>query len=230
MPAMDTLPSPLLFPPLADGSQFAKVRLIDPAHAERATVEAYIAAIYRDRFAARIHRFMPCLLAFYNADGGLRAAAGVRLARGQDLFVEQYLAAAAECCIAERLGRGIDRANLAEVGGFAAEHPGDAREIIVYLTRWLHAAGVRFVLFAATRQLRNALSRLRLQPMLLAEARAEQLNRQDQDWGRYYATEPQVLCGDVAAGLAFLNRQASALQQPSDAAGLVPAMAWTPCP
>ncbi len=45
--------------------------------------------------------------------------------------------------------------------------------------------------------------------MVLAPALQSRLRDDDTDWGSYYATQPQVVCGDVAAGHAFLlERQA----------------------
>lgn len=196
--------------------RFHTAGLIDPGHAQRAEVEAFIAGIYAERYGARLRNFLPCLLTFRDVDGVLQAAVGVRRGQHGPLFVEQYLDHPAEAAIRLRLGRPVRRDELVEVGGFASRSPGDAREVIVQLTGLLHRAGVRWVLFVATRQLRNAFDRLRLSTDLLADARSEQLQGDASDWGTYYDAQPQVLFGDIAAGHAFLHRDlvADASMQP----------------
>jgi hypothetical protein len=83
--------------------------------------------------------------------------------------------------------------------------PGDARRLILGLTRGLHEAGQRWVLFTATRQLRNAFARMGLQPTSLGPARPTRLHASATDWGRYYDADPVLLCGDIAAGVAYLD-------------------------
>lgn len=49
--------------------------------------------------------------------------------------------------------------------------------------------------------------------MGLAAAVQSRLRDDDTDWGSYYATQPQVVCGDVAAGHAFLLERQALRQQ-----------------
>lgn len=172
---------------------------------DRAEAEAFVAAVYRDRHGATLREFMPWLLAFRDDRGALLAVVGLRLAAGAPLFVEQYLDMPAERAVAGALSRAVDRASMVEVGGLAARRPGDARRLILCLTRGLDAAGLRWVLFAATLQLRNAFDRLGLRPVALAPARPERLRPAATDWGRYYDSQPMLLCGDIAAGASFLG-------------------------
>lgn len=195
-------------PTIAPGAstRFHTSSLIEAGHPERAEVEAFIAQVYADRYGANLHSFLPRLLAFRDGDGVLQAAVGLRRGQEGSLFVEQYLDAPAETSLRARLGRAVRRDELVEVGSFASRSPGDAREVIVLITDLLHRAGVRWVLFAATRQLRNAFDRLRLATVVLAEARSERLQDAAAQWGTYYDAQPQVLFGDIAAGHAFLHR------------------------
>lgn len=171
----------------------------------RAEAEAFLAAIYRERFGATLREFMPWLLGFADATGALRAVVGLRPARGRALFVEQYLDAPAERAVSMALGRTVSRDSLIEVGSLAALRAGDARRLILSLTRGLHEAGQRWVLFTATRQLRNAFERMGLQPTALGPARPTRLHAAATDWGRYYDADPVLLCGDIAAGAAYLD-------------------------
>jgi hypothetical protein len=191
-------------------TRFHAATMIEAGHPDRAEVEAFIAQVYAERYGACLQSFLPRLLAFRDRAGRLQAAVGLR--RGQEgaLFVEQYLDLPAEAAIHGRLGRPVLRSELVEVGSFASRSPGDAREVIVLITDLLHQAGVRWVLFAATRQLRNAFDRLRLATVVLADARSDRLQGDPAQWGSYYEAQPQVLFGDLASGHAFLHRAPAA--------------------
>lgn len=200
-------PMPRLLPRVGPSRRFHSSTLVEAGHPDRAEVEAFIAEVYAERYGACLVSFLPRLLAFRDADGVLQAAVGLRCGSEGPLFVEQYLDAPAEACLSDRLSRPVSRGELVEVGSFASRSPGDAREVIVRITELLHAAGMRWVLFAATRQLRNAFDRLRLATVVLADARSDRLTEDAGQWGRYYESQPQLLFGDIAAGHAFLQRE-----------------------
>lgn len=190
--------------------QIASVARIDADDPGRAEVEHFIADIYLRHHGARLRGFLPQLLAYRDGEGMLQAALGLRMAAEGRLFVEQYLDGPVERVLA---GRGIatpHRQAIAEVGNFAARSPGAAREMILHATWMLDAARVAWVLFTATRQLRNAFDRLHLAPVDLVQAQRERLHDDGTDWGDYYATQPRVMCGNVAAGRAFLQRRLDA--------------------
>lgn len=178
--------------------------LIEPDDPRRAETEAFIAHVYRARYGAELHQFLPHLLAFRNAAGGLHAAVGLRCGSEGPLFVERYLDTSAERAIATIVGGDVPRTRLVEVGNFAALSAGDSRAVILALTHRLHAAGFRWVLFAATRQLRNAFDRLHLGTVELADATAARAADDGNDWGRYYQSQPKLMFGDIAAGHAYL--------------------------
>lgn len=191
-------------PPGAPG--FASVASVDVAHPDRGAVEAFIAEVYKRRYGARLSAFLPRLLACRNADGHIVAAVGWRDGSEGALFLEQYLDLPAEQLLAARTGVAIARRTLAEVGNLAALDAGASRALIAHATRVLHAHGTRWVVFTATRQLRNAFHRLRLVPTELAPARPERLQGAAAEWGNYYRAHPHVVYGDVAAAHAFLVR------------------------
>ncbi len=185
---------------------FSNGALIGIDDARRDETEAFIAQVYRARYGAELTRFLPDLLAFHNVAGGLQAAIGLRRGSEGPLFVEQYLDSSAETAIGTITGRPVMRDQMVEVGNFGALTAGDARELILHLTCWLHAAGFRWVLFAATRQLRNAFDRLHLATVELADASASRLTDDHNQWGRYYDAQPKLMFGDIAAGYAYLQR------------------------
>ncbi|WP_069960072.1 thermostable hemolysin [Xanthomonas oryzae] len=188
---------------------FASASLIEVGHPRRQEVEHFIAAVYLRRYGAQLRRFLPQFLVYRDADGELMAAVGMRLGSAGGLFVEQYLDESAESALAACMAVPVARSGLAEVGNFAAISSGSARALIPQMTHALHNVGVRWVLFGATRGLRNTFNRLQLGTVGLVPAVQSRLRDDDTDWGSYYATQPQVVCGDVAAGHAFLlERQA----------------------
>lgn len=202
---------------------FAGGLLIEPHDPRRADTEAFIAQAYRSRYGAELSSFLPHLLAYHGEADELHAAVGLRCGTEGGLFVEQYLDVPAEQAIATAIGRPVGRAELVEVGNFGAVSAGHARALIVNMTHRLHSAGFRWVLFVATRQLRNAFDRLHLATIELAEARAERLAGDHRHWGSYYDAQPRLMFGDIAAGHAYLLRS----QDPGEASSSV--QAFSPC-
>lgn len=186
---------------------------------ERSDIETFIAACYRTRFDASLRSFMPHLLAFRDRAGMLRAAAGLRFARDGDLFAERYLDQPVQQTI-HALGHPQSaRDAIVEVGNFAALDAGDARRTILALTPWLHGQGARWVVFVATRQLRNAFARIGLEPIAIGHAVHARVAGDGNDWGRYYDHAPEVLIGDLAAGVRFLASETPSMAR---AAPLLP--------
>lgn len=185
-----------------------RIERVEPDHPDRAEAEAFIASIYRERYGAELRGFLPHLIVFRDDAHAIRAVVGLRYAREGRLFVERYLDADAETEIARAQRAPVPRERVVEVGNFASRTPGDAREVIVRLTGVLHAEGLRWVLFAATRQLRNTFDRLQLQTVPLAPADPARVQDGDNHWGRYYDAKPMVLSGDLASGYAYLQRRA----------------------
>ncbi|MFC5527081.1 thermostable hemolysin [Rhodanobacter ginsengisoli] len=192
-------------PLLAELKEPIHTRVLDQGHPERAVVQAFIHRVFALRFRADVQSFYPTLLSFRDAQRQ-RAAVGMRDGQGGRLFAEQYLGAAAEQLIGERLGRTIARENLVEVGNLALESPGDTRWAIAASTLFLHALGYRWVLFTATRTLINAFQRLGLQPLPLAAARPLLLDDRGEHWGDYYQAGPVVCAGDIDSGYQKLRR------------------------
>lgn len=190
--------------PAAQHASRLQALLLTEHDPRRARVEQFIAQRYSEAYGAKLGAFLPQLLALETEEGRLRAALGFRVASAGRLFVEDYLDAPAEQCVAQALGREVKRETLVEVGNLAAD-PGLGRAVVLCMTRFLAEQGFRHVLFAATGTLRASFGRLGLSPVALAPARAERLRDQRSDWGSYYRTQPVVLCGDLGDGLKLLK-------------------------
>lgn len=180
-----TARSSLSFPAIAD---------------ERAALERFIAERFRAVHGARIRHFCAHLLGVRDALGSLQAAAGYTPAASGRLFLEQYLDRPVEELLAVAAGKPVARGRVAEVGNLAAA-PGMGRMLIPAIGRHLHGLGYRWVVFTATRELRNALRRLRLEPLRLAPALPARLPDAGAAWGSYYTHDPAVMGGRIASCL-----------------------------
>jgi len=185
---------------------------VDATDPRRATLETMVAAAFHKAYGARIESFYPDLLGFSGRDG-LQAVVGYRDGNSQTLFSEQYLDAPVEYVMAQHLQQDVMRHQVAEVGNLALDRPGQARWVIAATTAFLHAAGYRWVLFTAIRNLVNGFGRLGLRPIPLAIADPLRLPDGGTQWGNYYGAKPVVCAGDIGAGLRQIRSRFS-MQQP----------------
>ena len=170
-------------------------------HPLRASIEEFIAVRYRQAYGARVTHFHPYLLGVRDAIGGWRAGAGYAPALTGALFVEQYLDQRVEQTLAAVLGRPVARSDIVEVGNLAAVTAGMGRVLVPRLAQHLHRLGYRWVVFTATRALRNSFLRLGLRPLRLASADPARLTDRGASWGEYYAHDPAVMAGRIALGM-----------------------------
>jgi hypothetical protein len=168
---------------------------------QRAALERFIAERFRRVHGARISHFCAHLLGVRDALGRWQAGAGYTPAASGKLFLEHYLDRPVEELLAGAAGQRVARERVAEVGNLAAAAPGMGRALLPALGRHLHHLGYRWVVFTATRELRNALRRLHLAPLLLAPALPARLPDGGAAWGSYYAHDPAIMGGRLAACL-----------------------------
>lgn len=170
----------------------------------RNAVELFIRERFLEQHGAHIQYFMPCLLALVDSAGTLRGAVGLRNAASGPLFLERYLECPIEQLITQKQpsgsGRVLDRNQIVEVGNLGTLAPGCARLLIVALTDLLVAQGFRWISFTGTPLLINSFQRLGLNPLPVGEARAECLGAEGTAWGSYFASNPQVMIGDIMGG------------------------------
>ncbi|SDS75947.1 thermostable hemolysin [Pseudomonas oryzae] len=184
----------------AGGELALHLAMQEPCTKRRKQLENFIGSRFAEQYGARVRHFMPCLLGLYDDAQQLQAALGVRCGQQGALFLEHYLDAPVEQCIAELAGGAQpSRGRIAEVGNLAAIGAGHARLLIVALTDLLASAGFRWVAFTGTPVLLNSFQRLGLSLLHLGAADGRRLGDELADWGSYYATQPQVMVGDVLA-------------------------------
>jgi len=171
----------------------------------RLAVETFIGKGYAAAFGATLTSFMPRLFALHSSTGELVASLGMRPA-SHPLFLERYLDHPIEVMLSDALGISVQRREIVEVGHFAGTGAGAARAVIKQMTASLFHEGFKWVAFTGTAGLRNAFSRLGLNPLDLAPADPMRLNRSERLlWGSYYKEMPRVQFGDITAGFEVLE-------------------------
>jgi hypothetical protein len=180
--------------------------------AGRRALEACIADKFARQYGAKIEQFFPFLLSL-NVVGQLGAAAGLRLARQSDLFLEQYLDVPVEQAVSKVFRTPVDRAQIVEIGNLASAAPGSAALLFGLLPAILHEAGIRWVVCTATPQVQAMLEKLKFPSQTICAADPEVLGNKKTDWGSYYSNCPDVIVGDVqlAVTCAATNRAVGAL-------------------
>jgi len=183
-----------------------RIDIIDEGAPTRATAEGFIHAQYARAYEADVQHFLPRLMCLHDESGHLRGALGFRRARGEQLFLENYLDVPVERALHGVTHQAIERFSLVEVGNLAVASAGGARWLIVALTSYLKAAGYDWAVFTAVTALRNAFERLGVQLAALAPATATRLSEAERvRWGRYYDTRPHVVAANVHQSFAALS-------------------------
>jgi hypothetical protein len=191
-----------IIPPLSPAQPSCRptLQVVAPGHPERPALEAMIAGTYAEKHGARICSFMPTLLALKDSSGSTRAVAGIRPAAHDTLFLEQYLDDPVEQALAVAIGQPVARTAIAEVGNLAARECRSACRLALLLAGWLGERGHEWVVFTATNVVRGILQGLGSRVVELAQASAARLRQHQDDWGRYYNTDPRVMAAYLPAG------------------------------
>jgi len=170
-----------------------------PGTAGRDELEDYVARIYRCAYGAQVAHFLPLLVGLRDAEGGLAGVIGARPAREPGaLFLENYLDQPVEQALAARLGVGVPRWALVEVGNLASHRSGAGRLLVGTLANLLDGLGTPLAVFTATQALRATFARMGVAPVELARADGARLGPALADWGSYYDTDPRVCAVPVA--------------------------------
>jgi hypothetical protein len=173
----------------------------------RRVVERFIHRCFAVAYDADVRYFMPMLLSLRDPQAQLQGVLGFRPAAAGDLFLERYLDVEIEDALSSRLGGGIRRDQVMEVGNLATTLPGGARWLIAALTAYLHGADYRWAVFTAVPALGNSFARLGIELVTLAPADIARLTPAEQAlWGRYYDTGPMVVAANVQQSFEALAR------------------------
>lgn len=167
---------------------------------DRKAVEDFIINIYRQSYGAKIGIHYPMLMSVTNDAGDILAASGFRYASQETLFLEQYLPAPIETMLSAPRNRIVEIGNLASAGG------GASMFLFAALSAYLDHKGLTHAAITGTSYIEKRLRSLGLKPQSLAPADPKKLNRNDEDWGTYYDTDPHVFSGHIQEGYKNLQR------------------------
>ncbi|MBU3693995.1 MAG: hypothetical protein FGM40_04110 [Rhodocyclaceae bacterium] len=187
------------------GGEDCRITVMDAAHADRGRAEALIRDVYRERYDARIHSWMPFLAAHRNRNEVL-AAAGFRPA-SEALYLEHYLDQPVEQAIASHTRRAPARHSIVEVGHLASRRGGAGAMLLLDLADHLHRSGFDWLVNTATADTRRLILGLRAAPLALAAADPTRLPDRGAAWGHYYDHQPVVLAIHLPSALGRRNRK-----------------------
>lgn len=174
----------------------AQLQLVKRSDSQRPSIENFIASGFAKAYQADVHSFMPNLLGV-SRDGKWQAVLGLRSAVGTRLFIEHYLAAPVEQLLAAQDLK-AERFQLIEIGHLYAINRQSLLQLFVLMAYALDQLNYRYLLCAATTQVRAILSRHGIELTELGEAKAEALGEEAASWGSYYDTNPKVCVMDLA--------------------------------
>jgi hypothetical protein len=175
-----------------------QLEMMDCSHPMRRRAEKFIHDRFARLYGADVRHFFRTIMSLGEGNRSIVAALGFHRAGGEPLFLEQYLRGPIEQALSKALARPCRRGTVVEVGNLAVARPGGARMLITTLTAFLAAAGFDWAVFTAVPSLRNAFSRLGIDLLSLAEARAECLPEHERClWGKYYESRPVVVAANV---------------------------------
>ena len=184
------------------------LKLYLPSSLRRRAVESFIFRQFRLKHGASIRHFMPYLISLEEMRGGVLSAAGFRPACENRLFLEKYLDIPVEKAISLHTSEQIERLSVIEVGNLASDCPGSSRLLIMAMTYLFNQQGFEWVTMTGTNDLINIFRNLQLNIFFLGRADAKRLANEQNDWGRYYTHNPQVMAGSISDGHHQLSKSA----------------------
>lgn len=173
----------------------------------RDELERFVHDVFASKHGAHVCSFMPTLLAMRNDGGAVCSVAGFRCAADQGLFLERYLNEPIEQAVGAATGAPVSRAQIVEVGNLAGVNCRSAMRLVLDLPRILLDRGHRWIVFTATDTLRGLLASYHAPLLDLASASASRAQGTDDDWGRYYDSQPRVMAGYLPDGLRLSRRR-----------------------
>lgn len=161
----------------------------------RAELEAFVRSAFMRQHDAMVTSFMPTLLSFRDAVGHLRGVVGLRGAGQRSLYLEQYLEQTIEAAIARATGQKVQRSGVVEVGNLAGANCRAAVRMVALLPAYLLSLDYQWIVFTATDRVRTMLQGFGAPLVELARADGSRVAQGQDQWGRYYETDPRVFAG-----------------------------------
>jgi len=172
---------------------------------QRPALEAYIGQQFASAYGATITEFLPVLSSMC-CQGRISAVAGIRTARKNDLFIEQYLDEPIETMLSRLCQTSVNRPHIVEIGNLSATHRGATLLFFITQIAMLYEAGFQWGVFTATAQVKNIIGKLNFMTLDLGPADPTQLEHRATGWGNYYDSRPTVLAVNITMTMASLRQ------------------------
>ncbi len=187
--------------PGATGPAGARLSISTPGCPDRRELEEFVQAAFHRRHGAHVATFMPTLLGLTDSAGRVACVTGYRPAASGRLYLEHYLDRPVEEELSARLGRGVARSSIVEVGNLAGSSCRSAIRMVTLLPRHLLGLGHEWIVFTATSAVYGILQSVGAPLTELAVADPARVSGTVDQWGGYYRHNPRVFAGHLPAGL-----------------------------
>ncbi|GLX77102.1 hypothetical protein tinsulaeT_04420 [Thalassotalea insulae] len=178
------------------------VALVAQQDSARQSVEQFILQGYQKAFRACFSEFMPQLITL--TKGKHCAALGLRNAQ-QPLFIEQYLAAPIET-LTLFSSQQVARSQIVEIGNLYSNAKPLTLPLFLLTAVALFINEQRYMVFAGTEQVLSLIQSTGITPTVICPAKAEYIQNREDNWGRYYETNPNVVAVDLQQVVKVINR------------------------
>ncbi|MEX0943781.1 MAG: thermostable hemolysin [Pseudomonadales bacterium] len=176
-------------------------RIAAPGTSDHILAQNLVAEEYRRHFGSAVSHPLAYSLNLHQ-DDELVGCMGFSPALDDTLFLEQYLDEPIESMIAATMrgGAAVFREEIVEIGSFAVRRRQYALPLMIEMAQAMLARGFTTAVCTATGPVAGCLGKLGIAHVRLARADASRIPDANQ-WGSYYALDPVVLGGDIAAGV-----------------------------
>lgn len=170
-----------------------------------APIKRYIQDQFARCHGASVQEFLPLQLAMLH-DDRIKAAAGIRVAEGVPLFIEQYLDQPCDKELARYFHVAPPaRHTIGEVGNLAATESGAVRELFVHIAAVAHACSLEWLTCNATQRVQAILRYMRLPFFAICAADPARITDVER-WGTYYDQPSHVMAAPLGGVIDVMAR------------------------
>jgi hypothetical protein len=179
---------PKLINSLVNPACHLQITATNKSSPHRNAIESFIKQGYREFYGAKITVNTPYLISL--SKGNLKSALGVRSATSS-LFIEQYLHTGIESKLAE-LGKIFERHQIAEIAHLYSNAKTFTLPLLLVTAASLKLKGFEVMAFTGTQHIIRLIEKTGIKVRKLAKANPSLLSTSNNNWGRYYDSDPVV--------------------------------------
>jgi hypothetical protein len=181
------------------------VNIFEQHSDQSANINDFIQSIYSKSYDADIKIEYPVLLSVKNVNDKILCAAGVRFAKNNNLFLEQYTKMPIEKVLKIIFEEDVSRDKICEVGNLSSIDSAATIFLFKTLARYLFDLDKEYVVITSTNTLYKILNKVGLKGTIICQAKYEDLNNSNEYWGSYYDKNPIVVAYKVSENLTVLE-------------------------